>query len=365
MEADLVAARSFLSALGGSMTFQTLPEASGAASRINRPLYGSLAEHGSRLARQNRAGAAVFVMVNEGDNKGRATANVTRVRCVFLDLDGAPLEPVMAAAVRPSMTVESSPGRFHAYWLVRDMPLRDFTPAQHALAEKFSGDKHVCDLPRLMRVPGFVHHKKEAPFQSKLMSCEPELVWDWDVLAGGLELPQSMSLPKVILEGERNSKLFELARASNRQGIPIDERLKSLLLVNEQRCVPPLPEGDVRSLVERAYREVPDGFLKVPLRLLKLPEFLALGSGEKLLLLLSYLHISGKSTPESPLVWSQFKHHFERQNTFEQYRKRLVESGLLVKVLDGKPPAPGRKPVPAVFRLTHAGSAFAPMASRE
>ncbi len=360
--------KSFLDALGGHMTFQTLLESKGLADgkapfRFNRVLHGSQAEHESRLLQLNRQGAGVFVMANEGDGRGRARENVVRVRCVFVDLDGAPLAPVMAAAVRPSMTVESSPGRFHAYWLVQGMPLHDFTPAQQALAARFGGDKAVCDLPRLMRVPGFLHHKKETPFQTRLLSCEPELVWDWPVLADGLELPRSMSLPMVIPEGERNSTLFKLAQVSNRQGIPIDERLKSLLQVNEQRCVPPLSKADVRALVERAYREVPDGFLKVPLRLLKLPEFIALGSGEKLLLLLSYLHISGKPSGESPLVWTQFRQHFERKNTFEDYRKKLVASGLLLKVREGKPPAPGRKPVPAVFQLAHTGSAFAPMAS--
>ena len=87
---------------------------------------------------------------------------------------------------------------------------------------------------------------------------------------------------------------------------------------------------------------------------------IALGSGEKLLLLLSYLHVSGKASGESPLVWTQFKHHFARQNTFESYRQKLVESGLLKKVREHMPPAPGRKPVPAVYRLSHTGAADAP-----
>ncbi|MBB1472600.1 primase C-terminal domain-containing protein [Luteimonas sp. MC1782] len=360
MEADLTAARPFLDALGGVFTFQTLPEASGAPPRIFEPLHGSLAEHRSTLMRRNRQGASVLVMANEGDSRGRKKENVTRVRCIFVDLDGSPLEPVNASAIRPSMTVESSPGRFHAYWLVQGMPLHDFTPAQQALAARFNGDTQVCDLPRLMRVPGFLHQKKEVPFQSRLLSCEPELIWDWKTLAEGLDIPHSMSLPMVIPEGQRNALLFKLAQVSNRQGIPKDERIKSLLQVNEQRCLPPLPELEVRGLVERAYREVPDGFLRIPLCLLKAPEFIALGSGEKLLLMLSYLHISGKPTPETPLVWSQFKHHFQRENTFEDYRKRLVKSGLLVKISNGRPPAPGRKPTPAIFRLAHTGAASAP-----
>lgn len=362
---DLLQAKTFLDAIGGDMTFQTLPESkvtfeSTAKFYLNKVLHGSLSQHGVRLTRLNKNGAAAYVMVNEGGGE-RKGASVTRVRCVFVDLDGSPLEPVLSAPVPPSITVESSPGRYHAYWLVRDMPLHDFTPAQKALAEMFDGDESVCDLPRLMRLPGFLHHKKDVPFQTQLLSCEAGQVWDWPDLADALALPRSMALPRIIPAGQRNTTLFNLAKVSNRQGIPMDERVKSLLQVNAERCEPPLPEDEVRQLVERAYREVPDGYLKVPLHVLKLPEFLALKSGEKLLLMLAYLHISGKPTPESPLVWSQFKHHFERQNTFEEYRAKLVASGLLVKVRDGKPPQPGRKPVPAVFRLAYVGANTAPV----
>lgn len=352
---DLAQAKAFLDALGGTMTFQTLPEAAEEEGNLNRSLHGSLAEHGKRLARINGRGGGAFVMVNEGNGQKRKTENVTRVRAVFVDLDGAPLQPVLDAEVPPSMVVESSPDRFHAYWLVRDMPLHDFNGAQKALAVRFSGDMAVCDLPRLMRIPGFTHHKRD-PVQSKLLSCEPELVWDWPVLAEAMALPRSMTLPTVIPEGQRNLTLFKLARASHRQGIPQDERLKSLLRVNSERCSPPLSEDDVRSLVDRAYREVLDGFLKIPMRVLGLPEFLALGSGEKLLLLLAYLHINGKASAESPLVWTQFKQHFKRENTFEGYRKRLVASGLLQKVRNGKPPTQGRRPEPAIFRLVHTGA---------
>lgn len=50
-------------------------------------------------------GAGAFVMVDEGgDGKGRYASNVTRVRAHFVDLDGAPIEPVLAA-VRPHIVV--------------------------------------------------------------------------------------------------------------------------------------------------------------------------------------------------------------------------------------------------------------------
>jgi hypothetical protein len=93
--------------------------------------------------------------------------NVVRVRAHFVDLDGAPIHPVLEAAVRPDWVVESSPRRWHAYWMVDDCPLWQFQAMQSSLAAKFDGDKTVKDLPRVMRVPGFVHRKGQ-PFMSTL-----------------------------------------------------------------------------------------------------------------------------------------------------------------------------------------------------
>src|SRR3546814_10430224 len=86
-------------------------------------------------------------MVNRGDGKGRKAANVTAVRAVFLDLDEAPLAPVMAAPIPPAIVCESSPGKHHAYWPVADMPLGDFKRAQQSLRS----EEHTSELQSLMR----------------------------------------------------------------------------------------------------------------------------------------------------------------------------------------------------------------------
>lgn len=105
-------------------------------------------------------GCGVWVMVNEGDGKGRSAKNVVKVRALFIDLDGSPWQPAVAA-LKPHMRVESSPGRWHLYWLVDDCPLGQFKPLQQAIAKKFDGDKSCCDLPRVLRVPGFYHLKNQ------------------------------------------------------------------------------------------------------------------------------------------------------------------------------------------------------------
>ena len=98
-------------------------------------------------------------MVNRGDGKGRRKENVVEVRSVFLDLDGTRLGVLDRAALDPHIVVESSPGRFHAYWRVEGLPLDDFEAVQLALAARFGGDSSVRDLPRVMRLPGYCHRK--------------------------------------------------------------------------------------------------------------------------------------------------------------------------------------------------------------
>jgi len=111
------------------------------------------------LHNKQKAGYGIFAMVNAGNGKGRSAKNVVKVRAIFIDLDGSPWEPA-ADLLRPHLRVESSPGRWHLCWLVEDCSLGQFKGIQQALARKFDGDKSCCDLPRVLRVPGFWHLKK-------------------------------------------------------------------------------------------------------------------------------------------------------------------------------------------------------------
>lgn len=142
-----------------------------------RVFHGTLAEHGLKLGTLNQQGVGIFVMVNQGDGithtgfkTCRTTASVIAVRSLFADLDGAPLGPVMNKLI-PHILVESSPRRWHCYWLTHDLPLSEFKRRQQQIAQKFNADPKVCDLPRVMRLPGFYHHKRE-PFMTRLVRPE-------------------------------------------------------------------------------------------------------------------------------------------------------------------------------------------------
>ena len=159
--ADKVAAVAFLSDLAPdatTWTFQTFDDnADRKAGHLARTLNGSLDEHWDALCRASDAGAGVFVTVNETNGNGRKAEDITRVRALFVDTDGAEVTPIKKH--EPDILVESSPGNFHAHWLTNGIPLEDFRDAQKRLIAAFGTDKGVHDLPRVLRLPGFPHQK--------------------------------------------------------------------------------------------------------------------------------------------------------------------------------------------------------------
>nr|WP_167626449.1 phage/plasmid primase, P4 family [Mesorhizobium loti] len=143
-------------------TFQTIDDSSKKDPKLGRVLNGSLRQHAAELTRLNKLGAGVFVTINETNGEGRKTEDIVRVRAVFVDLDGAPLDPVLKDVCPPQVVVTTSEGKWHAYWRVEGMELDEFPAAQRKLIAKFDGDEVVKDLPRVMRLPGF-YHQKGAP----------------------------------------------------------------------------------------------------------------------------------------------------------------------------------------------------------
>ncbi len=175
---DFAMAERFLRALAPECKvhcFQTFDD-HGQNPHLARTLHGSLDDLGDTLKQMNAQGAGVFVTVNEVvQGKPRRVENVTKVRALFADLDDPDRRGEVEARIAdlklpPSITVETSPGRRHYYWRIAGCPLAEFPEAQRALAKLLGTDSVVCDLPRVMRVPGFVH-RKGVPFVLKLLEA--------------------------------------------------------------------------------------------------------------------------------------------------------------------------------------------------
>jgi putative DNA primase/helicase len=192
----------FLSALerGGQFTFQSFDDSKErkkerAKTKEGDPLacvrHGSLDQWWDRLCRLNVEGAGIYVTVNKTDLQGRTAKNVTRVRALFIDLDGTPVPE--AFHVQPHIRVESSPGKQQAHWLVKDCPLDQFEALQKRLAAFYGSDPSVCDLPRVMRIPGFFHRKGE-PYRSRLLETNEHEAFTIDEVMDGI--PRIKEEPK-------------------------------------------------------------------------------------------------------------------------------------------------------------------------
>jgi hypothetical protein len=107
-------------------------------------------------------GAGIFFTVNRTDGTGRKRENVHSVRGVWRENDDGCTTNL---PLQPSLTVESSPGKFHEYILTSDpWPADEQGSAEHRaieerLIESYGSDPNAKDLSRVLRVPGFLHRK--------------------------------------------------------------------------------------------------------------------------------------------------------------------------------------------------------------
>lgn len=156
--------------------------------------YGTFETYKNLLIEKNQNGAAVSLCINQNEGAKRAKDHIVGIRAVFVDLDGSPLEPLLAAALDCHVIVESSPGKYHGYWLVEDCTLEQFKKVMEALAHKFNGDRQIANLCVVMRVPGFLHQKGE-PFLSRIIEFRPDIPpYKINDIISGLDL--SVDKPK-------------------------------------------------------------------------------------------------------------------------------------------------------------------------
>lgn len=259
MQPDLKMAAGFMDVMaeGEAVTWQTFDDSPLKRRELAQVLHGDIDACAAALVAANGRGAGAFWQINYGDGAGRKAENITAVRCVALDLDAAPLGPVLAAGVEPHAVVESSPGRYHVYWLVTGCKLEQFKPTQQALAAKFGGDKSVCDLPRVLRVPGFIHRKGK-PFMSRVVSLEPLQPYSFDELVRRLGVQTPARLPKArsqapvgtFGEGGRNAALASMAGKLRRDGLSSQAIEAALMATNAERCVPPLDDAEVQGIAQ-------------------------------------------------------------------------------------------------------------------
>ena len=267
---NLKVAEKFLSRLApqeDKFTFQTFDDSGDRKRRgLVHILHGTLAEHAGQLKYLNKKGACISVTINQTDLRGRAKKNILAVRAAFVDLDGADIEPVKTCEVGPHIIVESSPGRFHAYWLTKGLSLDQFASVQLGLAQRFGGDQQVQDLPHCMRLPGFLNQKREMPFRVKIIKSfkKKKPVTTTTMLQVFPYVKTKKKKAKVLAfggdiieEGRRNATLFMLGVDMVNKELSAIAILAALMSENSVKCLPPLVDDEVKSIAEscESYRD--------------------------------------------------------------------------------------------------------------
>lgn len=323
---DLTDAQRFLDLLtrGSACTFQVFDDSPRKRPRLNKILHGTLTAHAATLMQLNEQGAGIFVMINAGDGNGRKRANVRAVRALFVDLDGAPLEPVLNGPITPHMVTETSPGRWHAFWMVDDVPLESFSHLQEQLAKMFDADRSVKDLCRVMRLPGFVHNKQQ-PYQSHIVRLDDSPAIPVQ------EFVDAFGISPIIAVGERNTYLFKSTAGLKHGGVPKGEAAKRIAKLNAAHTSEPLPDEEVQGIVDRAYSYETNGFSMIPHRIIDTLAFEALsGAASKLFFYAMRRHRPEK---EFALPYSEFAHvaGLKNRQQFSKARDELIDAGFLVR----------------------------------
>jgi uncharacterized protein (DUF927 family) len=169
------------------LAFQVFDDVEGRRDpKLAKTLHGNLADLAKDLDQRNRAGAGIFFTVNGTDGTGRSKVNIQELRAWWADLD----EKTAASSFRPedlplapSLVVRSGHGT-HLYWRTRE-PYGCAGDHQRQLAHEaelrriqaalaaFGADPAVCEVARVMRLPGFWNRKREPHPLVELASFRP------------------------------------------------------------------------------------------------------------------------------------------------------------------------------------------------
>ena len=184
---DLSQAEAFLNKLGSiqdEWLFVTIDDNKDRKdTTLTRKIQGTFDQRKNELLRMNNLGAAVYVTVNITDGGGRKLENMVKPRAVFQEAD----EPeATIPALEPHIVVQTSPGKFHRYWLIDQShaPMWDeWTPVMNRMVKDFGSDKNAKDRSRVLRVPGFFHQKDASnPHLVMLVDVNDIKPYSWETI---------------------------------------------------------------------------------------------------------------------------------------------------------------------------------------
>ena len=184
--------------------------------------------------------------------------------CLFLDFDNVAdidhkLSEVDSADLPPPSAVVHSGGGLHVYWLLDErINRRDWESRQEKLVLMFpTADQQVKNIDRILRVPGYLNHKRQRPAELLYLSDRRHSPAAFPTLTPGDRQAASdgrtnfIKMEKVEA-GLRDNYLFHYALRLWKKFMMPWEVDALTHLANDTRCIPPCPADDVDEKIKNA-----------------------------------------------------------------------------------------------------------------
>ena len=136
------------------------------------------------LKNHNAMNRGIFFVVNYG---GQDDTSITRINAQFVEMDNDSFEDqqkkIEAFPLPPSMIMKKQKS-YHVYWFMDSgAKVERFRMIQMQLVKHFDGDPMCVNESRVMRLPGFMHCKKDIPVEVTCVSFHPERKYTQDQLS--------------------------------------------------------------------------------------------------------------------------------------------------------------------------------------
>lgn len=131
------------------------------------------------ITAQQTAGAGVYITVNQTVGAKRTKADISEVRAVWVDDDVARDIPRTAWPLPPHLIVETSPGKYHYYWLTRTHPGVEFDGVMQCMVAKHDCDKNAKDSARVLRLAGTFNFKYAVEHCARIVSSDKKAPYPW------------------------------------------------------------------------------------------------------------------------------------------------------------------------------------------
>lgn len=135
-----------------------------------KQVYSTFDSAKSKLLEFNKDVFCIYVTVNETNGPSRKKGDIKRARAIWVEDDEQRSKPREDWQLKPSLIVESSPNKYHYYWLTSTTKLDEWDAVMATMVNVHGCDNKAKDLARVLRLPGFNHRKDlTKPFECKLL----------------------------------------------------------------------------------------------------------------------------------------------------------------------------------------------------